>query len=64
MKRFRVHWHTLDSIQAEVLAESEEEAILRVKAGQFIERTMDSEPGHPDFRKAYAEEIPPEAPKK
>lgn len=58
VRRFRVRWHATNIMTAEVVASSAAEAVRLAKAGKFIERTLDAEPGEIDFSKAEAEESP------
>lgn len=57
MNRYRVKWRHDHPMWGEVMAESEEEAIGKAKAGDFIKDTVDSDPGQDVWKKVKVEEI-------
>lgn len=55
MNRYRVHYIERLQAWAEAYADSESEAIAKVRQGEMIEGTQDSDPLGHDFRRARVE---------
>lgn len=51
--KFKVQWYEKIPHWANVEADSEKEAIEKMKRGQFIEGTLDSDPGKSKDAKGY-----------
>lgn len=57
MRRYVVRWEVIHPMFGEVEAISKADAIGKMRRGEFIEGTIDSEPGDNIWTRAYAIEI-------